>query len=98
MNSPGTVRGRTFGDGQCYGAALTGVPMRAQGGGVTPDIILSRFVAIMPRMSAFRVVQVSDTHLSRQRSWFVPNFQAMTRIISGLQPALVVNFPSRARS
>jgi 3',5'-cyclic AMP phosphodiesterase CpdA len=42
-------------------------------------------------MTAFRVVQISDTHLSRHRPWFVPNFQALVRIVSVLQPDLVVN-------
>jgi 3',5'-cyclic AMP phosphodiesterase CpdA len=42
-------------------------------------------------MSAFRVVQISDTHLSRRRPWFAPNFQAMVRLTSALQPDLVVN-------
>src|SRR5262245_6441458 len=45
----------------------------------------------MGRMSLFRVIQISDTHLSRRPSWCLPNFQAMARIISGLAPALVVN-------
>src|SRR5215475_11081777 len=42
-------------------------------------------------MSAFSVVQISDTHLSRHQPWFVPNFEAMKRIISVRQPDLVVN-------
>jgi 3',5'-cyclic AMP phosphodiesterase CpdA len=42
-------------------------------------------------MRAFRVVQISDTHLGRQRSWFVANFQSMARIISVRQPDLVIN-------
>jgi 3',5'-cyclic-AMP phosphodiesterase len=45
----------------------------------------------MSDMNGFRVVQISDTHLSRRRSWFVPNFRAMVGIISDLRPALVVN-------
>ena len=42
-------------------------------------------------MSPFRVVQVSDTHLSRERPWFVSNFEAMVRIIAAGRPDLVVN-------
>ncbi len=37
------------------------------------------------------LIQVSDTHLGRHRSWFAPNFQAMARIISSFRPDLVVN-------
>lgn len=42
-------------------------------------------------VSAYRVVHISDTHLSRRRPWFVPNFRAMVRIISELRPDLVIN-------
>jgi Icc protein len=42
-------------------------------------------------MSGFRVIQISDTHLSREKSWFVPNFDAMRRIVSSLRPDLVIN-------
>lgn len=42
-------------------------------------------------MSSFRVIQVSDTHLSRERPWFVPNFEAVMRIVSARRPDLVVN-------
>jgi 3',5'-cyclic AMP phosphodiesterase CpdA len=42
-------------------------------------------------MRPFRLIQVSDTHLGRDRSWFAPNFQAMARIISARRPDLVVN-------
>src|SRR5262245_2344922 len=42
-------------------------------------------------MRAFRLIQVSDTHLGRDRSWFAPNFRAMARIISERRPNLVVN-------
>jgi predicted MPP superfamily phosphohydrolase len=42
-------------------------------------------------MGAFRVIQISDTHLSGHRSWFVPKFHAVVRIIASLQPDLVLN-------
>ena len=42
-------------------------------------------------MSAFRVIQISDTHLSRAAPWFVPNFEAMVGIVSAERPDLVVN-------
>jgi len=42
-------------------------------------------------MPPFRVIHISDTHLSRHRAWFVPNFQAMAGIISDVYPDLVVN-------
>src|SRR5215813_8833084 len=42
-------------------------------------------------MEPFRLVQISDTHLGRNRSWFVTNFDALKRIIAGLHPDLVVN-------
>ena len=42
-------------------------------------------------MRAFRLIQVSDTHLGHTRPWFAPNFHAMARIISMLRPDLVVN-------
>ena len=45
----------------------------------------------MRLMRAFHLVQISDTHLGRDRSWFLPNFRAMARIISALRPDLVVN-------
>lgn len=42
-------------------------------------------------MSSFRVIQVSDTHLSREKPWFVPNFEAVRRIVAARGPDLVVN-------
>jgi 3',5'-cyclic-AMP phosphodiesterase len=42
-------------------------------------------------MNAFNVIQISDTHLSREKPWFVQNFEAIVRIISARQPNLVVN-------
>ena len=40
---------------------------------------------------AFRVVHISDTHLSRAKPWFLPNFEAMVGIVSARRPDLVVN-------
>ena len=45
----------------------------------------------MPPMRTFHLIQVSDTHLGREQSWFAPNFRAMARIVSALRPDLVVN-------
>ena len=42
-------------------------------------------------MSAFRVVQISDTHLSAELPFFVPNFDAMAGIVAARRPDLVVN-------
>ena len=42
-------------------------------------------------MSRFRVIQISDCHLSREKSWFVPNFEAIARVINAERPDLVVN-------
>jgi 3',5'-cyclic AMP phosphodiesterase CpdA len=42
-------------------------------------------------MNVFRVIQISDTHLSREKAWFAPNFAAVTRIVSAEAPDLVVN-------
>jgi 3',5'-cyclic AMP phosphodiesterase CpdA len=42
-------------------------------------------------MGAFHVIHISDTHLRRDPSWFLPNFRAVLRLISGLQPDLVIN-------
>ena len=42
-------------------------------------------------MGSFRVIQISDTHLSREQPWCVPNFEAMARIASTRRPDLVVN-------
>jgi 3',5'-cyclic AMP phosphodiesterase CpdA len=40
---------------------------------------------------AFRVIQISDTHLSAERPWFVANFEAMVAIVSARRPDLVIN-------
>jgi 3',5'-cyclic AMP phosphodiesterase CpdA len=42
-------------------------------------------------MQPFHVIQISDTHLSEERPWFVPNFEAMVAIVSARRPDLVVN-------
>jgi 3',5'-cyclic AMP phosphodiesterase CpdA len=42
-------------------------------------------------MGIFRVVHISDTHLSSDAPWFVPNFGVVTTLISDLGPDLVVN-------
>jgi 3',5'-cyclic AMP phosphodiesterase CpdA len=45
----------------------------------------------MPAVPPFRVVHISDTHLSPEAAWFVPNFDAMVAIVSRHRPDLVVN-------
>lgn len=42
-------------------------------------------------MAAFRVIQISDTHLGHDRRWFLPNFEAMRAIIALRRPDLVIN-------
>jgi 3',5'-cyclic-AMP phosphodiesterase len=42
-------------------------------------------------VSAFRVIQISDSHLSREKPWFVPNFEAMVGIVAAERPDLVIN-------
>lgn len=42
-------------------------------------------------MGSFRVIHISDTHLSPAAPWFVPNFDAMTKLIATRRPDLVVN-------
>src|SRR5438045_3140446 len=42
-------------------------------------------------MTSFRIIHISDTHLSRERPWLLPNFEAMARIIAAEKPDLVVN-------
>jgi 3',5'-cyclic AMP phosphodiesterase CpdA len=42
-------------------------------------------------VSAFRIIQVSDTHLGRAKPWFAPNFAAMTRIAATRRPDLLIN-------
>jgi predicted phosphodiesterase len=39
----------------------------------------------------FRVLQVSDTHISRERPFFVPNFDAAVAHASAIRPDLVIN-------
>lgn len=45
----------------------------------------------MIAMKPFRVIQISDTHLSRAKSYCVPNFEAIKGIVSAERPDLVVN-------
>ncbi|HUN50929.1 MAG TPA: metallophosphoesterase [Candidatus Sulfotelmatobacter sp.] len=45
----------------------------------------------MSAMRPFRVIQVSDTHLSRQKPCGVPNFAALTAIVAAERPDLVIN-------
>ena len=42
-------------------------------------------------MAPYRVVHISDTHLSPEAPAFVPNFEAIVGIVRGLRPDLVVN-------
>jgi 3',5'-cyclic AMP phosphodiesterase CpdA len=42
-------------------------------------------------MTNFRVVQISDTHLSRERPYFVRNWDAAVRYINATKPDLVIN-------
>jgi 3',5'-cyclic-AMP phosphodiesterase len=42
-------------------------------------------------VNTFRVLQVSDTHLSRAKPWFVPNFEAVVGLVASRAPDLVVN-------
>lgn len=42
-------------------------------------------------MAAFRVIQVSDTHLSRERPYFVSNWDAAVAHINAMAPDLVIN-------
>ena len=42
-------------------------------------------------MSSFRVIQISDTHLARDRDWFRPNFEAVVGIVAARRPDLVIN-------
>lgn len=55
------------------------------------DITVSRSGFIIDGVQPFHVIQISDTHLSEERPWFVPNFEAMVAIISARRPDLVVN-------
>ena len=40
---------------------------------------------------AFRVLQISDTHISRERPFFVPNVEAILGHVAATRPDLVVN-------
>jgi 3',5'-cyclic AMP phosphodiesterase CpdA len=42
-------------------------------------------------MSAFRVIQISDTHLTAESPAFVANFDAMVSLVAARRPDLVVN-------
>jgi 3',5'-cyclic-AMP phosphodiesterase len=42
-------------------------------------------------MDPFRVMHISDTHLSRAKPWFVSNLDAVVTIASARRPDLVVN-------
>ena len=42
-------------------------------------------------MSSFRIIQVSDTHLSRERPFFVANWDAAVAHINAARPDLVIN-------
>src|SRR5262245_26134667 len=42
-------------------------------------------------VSAYRVLQVSDTHLSRVKPWFVDNFRAVAALVQSQRPDLIVN-------
>lgn len=42
-------------------------------------------------MSTFRVIQISDTHLSRDKDYFVANFDAVVDHVAHHKPDLVVN-------
>jgi predicted MPP superfamily phosphohydrolase len=57
----------------------------------TRDIKPSSFSSTIGRVSAFRILQISDTHVSRQKPWFVSNFEAVVAIASAQRPDLVVN-------
>jgi 3',5'-cyclic AMP phosphodiesterase CpdA len=45
----------------------------------------------MNSMYPFRVIQISDTHLSRGKDWFVGNFLAVAGIVAERRPDLVIN-------
>jgi 3',5'-cyclic AMP phosphodiesterase CpdA len=45
----------------------------------------------MVAMQPFRVIQISDTHLSREKPHGVPNFEAIVGIVAAARPDLVVN-------
>ena len=42
-------------------------------------------------MATFKLIQVSDTHLSRQRPFFVSNWDAVVAHVNAAQPDLVLN-------
>ena len=55
------------------------------------DITPSSLARILNAMTPFRILQISDTHLSRMKPWFVPNFETVVAIVSGRRPDLLVN-------
>lgn len=42
-------------------------------------------------MATFKLIQVSDTHLSRERPFFVPNWDAMVAHVNAARPDLLLN-------
>jgi 3',5'-cyclic AMP phosphodiesterase CpdA len=42
-------------------------------------------------MANFKLIQVSDTHLSRERPYFVPNWDAMVAHVNAAQPDMLLN-------
>jgi 3',5'-cyclic AMP phosphodiesterase CpdA len=42
-------------------------------------------------MATFKLIQVSDTHLSRERPFFVPNWDAVVAHVNAAQPDLLLN-------
>lgn len=42
-------------------------------------------------MAKFKLIQVSDTHLSRQRPYFVPNWDAVVAHVNAAQPDMLLN-------
>ena len=42
-------------------------------------------------MAKFKLIQVSDTHLSRERPCFVPNWDAVVAHVNAAQPDLLLN-------
>ncbi|MFM9939412.1 MAG: metallophosphoesterase family protein [Hyphomicrobiaceae bacterium] len=48
-------------------------------------------MTVVPKSTAVRLVQVSDTHLSRERGHFNPNFAVFCRLMQANPPDLIVN-------
>ena len=42
-------------------------------------------------MATFTLIQVSDTHLSRERPFFVPNWDAVVAHVNAARPDLLLN-------